>query len=261
MIPVPFTIGVSLKMYLGHTETLAWATAVGRIAAEHRAVTEGRARLFVVPSFPALVPVRDALAGTSVQLGAQNLFWEDVGPYTGEVSGRQLAEIGCDLVEIGHAERRTLFGETNDIVARKVVAAHRNRLIPLLCVGESDHGTADEAAARVCAQLDDAFSATTENHRQSPIIVAYEPLWAIGQDAPADPEYIRRVIRLVSEQLERSGRSGATLIYGGSAGPGLLGRLVCAEGASRSVRGLFLGRFAHRTATISEILDEILELR
>ncbi|SDQ16758.1 Triosephosphate isomerase, partial [Curtobacterium sp. UNCCL20] len=126
------TVGVSLKMYFSHARTLSWAADVADIARRHPAVQSGAAELFVVPTFPALVPVRQVIdeRGAPVLLGAQDLAWADEGAFTGEVSGRELREIGVDLVEIGHAERRSLFHETDDEIAGKVHAAFRNHLRP-----------------------------------------------------------------------------------------------------------------------------------
>lgn len=124
------TVGVSLKMYFGHHETLNWARSIADLAARHPAVTGGTAELFVLPAFPALVPVTGILAGTEVRTGAQDLATEDSGPYTGEVSGAHLHEIGARYAEVGHAERRRLFGEGDTVVAAKTAAALRNGLTP-----------------------------------------------------------------------------------------------------------------------------------
>src|SRR5688572_4043057 len=100
------TIGISLKMYFGRRRTIEWSRAVADIARTHPAVTDGRARLVVLPSHPYLFEVGEVFASTPVRIGGQDLFWEDSGAFTGEVSGAQLVELGCDYVEIGHAERR-----------------------------------------------------------------------------------------------------------------------------------------------------------
>ncbi|MBE7162885.1 MAG: triosephosphate isomerase, partial [Williamsia herbipolensis] len=150
------TIGVSLKMYFPHARTIAWASDVAAIARSHDAVTSGLVDLFVIPTFPSLVPVRTVLDGSGVFLGAQDLAWADEGAFTGEVSGAELAEIGVDLVEIGHAERRGLFRETDQDVAGKVHAAFRNRLTPLICVGETTRTSRPDAIADVTGQLDRA---------------------------------------------------------------------------------------------------------
>ncbi len=104
-------IGVSLKMYFGRVRTADWCRGVADIASSHPAITDGRVRLVVLPSHPYLLEARNIFGATPVHLGGQDLFWEDSGAFTGEVSGAQLAELGCDYAEIGHAERRRIFGE------------------------------------------------------------------------------------------------------------------------------------------------------
>jgi len=249
------TIGVSLKMYFSQARTVAWARAVGQIAREHPAVTSGAVDLFVIPTFPSLLPVRAELDGSRVRLGAQDLSWADEGAFTGEVSGAELREIGCDLVEIGHAERRSLFGEDDAAVAGKVQAAFRNHLTPLLCVGESDRSSSADAVADVSAQIDSALAPAVRDGLAGPLVVAYEPVWAIGAPAPAPDDHIVAVLAGIEQHLAgRAELAGSRAIYGGSAGPGLLTR-----GRGR-IGGLFLGRFAHDPAAIGTILDEAVAL-
>jgi triosephosphate isomerase len=232
------TIGISLKMYFGRARTAEWCRAVAGIARSHPAVTDGHARLVVLPSDPYLLDAGAVFAGTPVRIGGQDLFWEDEGAFTGEVSGAQLRELGCDYVEIGHAERRRIFGEDDEVIAAKTAAALRNGLIPILCVGEQRRSTVEAAAAECVAQL----------HSPGPVVVAYEPVWAIGADEPASPGYIAAVCRAL-----RSHVSGP-VIYGGSAKPGLLTQL------GDGVDGLFLGRFAHDPSAVAAILDEVVDL-
>lgn len=248
-----FTVGVSLKMYFGHEQTIAWARRIGEIARTHPAIVSGVAELFVIPTFPAIVPVRDALAGSAVEVGGQDLFWEDAGAYTGEVSGAELAEIGCSLVEIGHAERRALFFEDDVVIAAKVAAAYRNGLVPLLCVGELEQAPPALAGLEVATQIEDALRDSDE--LPGPVLIAYEPQWAIGAPEPASPDHIRQVVAALELSLaELPGRAGSRVIYGGSAGPELLTAL------GGEVRGLFLGRFAHDPEAVGRILDEALQL-
>ncbi|MFS0728824.1 triose-phosphate isomerase family protein [Curtobacterium sp. 1P10AnD] len=245
-------VGVSLKMYFSHARTLEWVRQVVDIAERHPAVRSGAAQLFVVPTFPSLVPVRQVIGDAPVLLGAQDLSWADEGAFTGEVSGAELREIGVDLVEIGHAERRSLFHETDEDVAGKVHAAYRNHLRPLVCVGEPHRASRADAIVEVTAQLDRSLAAATADGLAGPLIVAYEPVWAIGAPAPAPDEHIVEVLAGIEEHLTtRPELAGSTVIYGGSAGPGLLTR-----GRGR-IGGLFLGRFAHDPAAIATILDEV----
>ncbi|MEV6593943.1 triose-phosphate isomerase [Streptomyces acidicola] len=243
----PTLLGVSLKMYFGHHQTLNWARKVADLAREHPAVTSGAARLFVLPAFPALVPAGGILSPYGISVGAQDIATEDTGPYTGEVGGPSLKEIGCRYAEVGHAERRRLYGEDDTVVAAKTAAALRNGLTPVLCVGESDQGTPQEAAERTVAE-----TARLLHGLDGTVVLAYEPQWAIGAPQPASTEHIGTVCTALREWLDsRPQYTGSTVIYGGSAGPGLLTRLA------GTAEGLFLGRFAHDPANVAAILDEI----
>lgn len=238
----PRLVGVSLKMYMDHARTLAWLGEVAALARDGRA---DKVELFVIPDFLSLYPAAGVLEGTDVKLGAQDVFQEDSGAYTGEISAPMLAQAGCRYVEIGHAERRRLFGETDAIVAAKCAAALRAGVIPVLCIGEPEQGEPADAVAFCAAQLQVVFDAIPAD---GPLLVAYEPVWAIGASKPAAPAYIRNVARGLRPLLKDR---PARLIYGGSAGPGLFTEL---EG---TVDGLFLGRFAHDTAALATVLDEV----
>lgn len=263
----PTTIGVSLKTYLTHAATLAWARDVADLARRHPAVRDGVVELFVAPTFPALVPVRDLLAGSDVLLAAQDVAPSDAGAQTGEVTAAELAEIGVSLAEIGHAERRAGFGEDDATVAAKTAVALGHGLTPLLCVGEPERVPADLAALEVTHQVDralghdtavrigDPTAAAASPAAGGPLVVAYEPVWAIGAPEPAPADHIVAVVAALEAHLAGlPGREGSRVLYGGSAGPGLLTAL---EGR---VGGLFLGRFAHDVAALGRVLDEALEL-
>ena len=247
-------LGVSLKMYFGRERTIRWCRAVADIAAAHPAVRDDHVRLAVLPSFPYVSEVADVFAGTPVAVGGQDLFWNDEGAFTGEVSGSQLRELGCEFVEIGHAERLRIFGETPSMIAAKTAAAFRNRLTPILCVGEAMRGTPAGAASHCRTQLDAALYEVDAGSAR-PLVVAYEPHWAIGADQPASTEYVAMTCEAVRDHLDsRPGFAGSRVIYGGSAGPGLLTAL------NGSVDGLFLGRFAHDPAALELILTEALDI-
>jgi triosephosphate isomerase len=239
-MPAGVSVGVSLKMYFGHADARRWFERVAAVAAGHPAVVDGRVECFVIPTYLQVLPAVEAFRGTRVVIGAQDVATEDVGAYTGEVSAAELAEVGVRLAEVGHAERRRLFGETEDVVAAKTAAALRNGLTPVLCLGEAERVEATDAASDVVRQLHTAIDAAPDG-----------PVWAIGAPEPAPPEHIAEVARAVRAELDRTaGRGGSGVIYGGSAGPGLLTRL------GDSVDGLFLGRFAHDPAALADVLDE-----
>lgn len=243
----PVVVGVSLKMYFGHTRAQKWFESVAQLAHDNESLTSGDVELFVIPSFVSIPAAIDALDGTDVVVGAQDLFWADAGAYTGEVSGAELAELGVGVVEVGHAERRRMFGETDEIVAAKTAAALRNGIAPVLCIGETIQGEADAAARDVIGQLRSALADAPAGR----VIVAYEPVWAIGAAEPASADHIRSVcaeLRTVINAMDD--RAGSSVIYGGSAGPGLLTTL------GSDVDGLFLGRFAHDPTALASVLDE-----
>jgi triosephosphate isomerase len=244
-------IGAGLKMYLGHWETVDWLGEVARVAEGHAGLRRGAVELFVLPTFPALVHAVRTLSRLNVSVGAQDLFWADRGPFTGEVSGAELAELGCKFVEVGHVERRTHLGETDEIVSRKTAAAFRNRLTPVICIGESHPRAPDDAAEECARQLLTVLEDSRRASALRPAVVAYEPHWAVGAEAAAEPGYIRTVCsRLKQEVQSHDALAGSRVIYGGSAGTGLLTEL---DGV---VDGLFLGRAAHDPAVLEAMLDE-----
>jgi len=173
----------------------------------------------VCPPFPFLAHAADALVGTDIRLGAQNLCDEDEGAYTGEVSGAMLKDLCCHFVLVGHSERRALYAETDDVVARKFLAAQRHGLVPVLCVGETlEEREAGVTEARVGAQLQAVLGAAGVEAFANAVI-AYEPVWAIGTGRTATPEQAQEVhayIRgLVASENGTIGNS-VRVLYGGS---------------------------------------------
>mgnify|MGYP001275090366 CR=1 FL=1 len=241
-------IGVSFKLYLSRGETRDWCRRAGDIARAHPAVAGGDIELVIFPTLPAMETSMAAVGEVPVAFGAQDLFWEDRGAYTGAISGADLADMGARYAEIGHAERRAVFGETDGVIARKVAAAVRSGLTPWLCIGEPEAGDAETAAAFCLAQLEASLAALDT---ATDLVVAYEPVWAIGQAEAADPAHIRHVAQALAARLADDSRiTHARVVYGGSAQVGTLATL---HGA---VDGLFLGRFAHDTTAFAAMLDE-----
>ena len=245
----PVLIGVSLKMYFGYAQTLQWCERVAAVAEQHPAVRSGAAELFVLPTAAALAPVLDIFAEGPVAVGAQDVFWEPTGAYTGELGAPFVAEMGCRYAEIGHAERRRIFGETLQVIAAKTGGAVAAGLTPVICVGEIERLEPKVAADQCLAELTEILAGVAD---KPDIVVAYEPVWAIGAAEPAGPDHISAVCQSISAGLGASGAGpGSRVIYGGSAQPGLLTKL------SGTVDGLFLGRFAHDPDALVQILDEV----
>jgi triosephosphate isomerase len=242
-------------MYFSNARTLEYCAAVAQLARADDAVGAGSTELVVLPTFLSVLSAIDAVRGSNVRIGAQDLAAEDTGAFTGEVSGAELAELGCTHVEVGHAERRTLFGESDSVVAAKTQAAFRHGLTPILCVGEETRSEPAAAADGCVRQVLSAVAHPTRTEAAIPrVIVAYEPYWAIGAPRPAPSGYVADVCELVRTAL--TGELGEfAIIYGGSAGPGLLSEL------QGSVDGLFLGRFAHDPQAVAGVLAEAAERR
>ncbi|MDZ8201323.1 triose-phosphate isomerase family protein [Microbacterium sp. SSW1-59] len=239
-------IGVGLKMYLDHHDTLRWAHRLGGAVEGHPALADGSTTLVVLPTFPSLVEARTLIADKAVSIGAQNVAADDRGAFTGEVSGVELRQIGCEFVEIGHAERRRHFGEGDELLARKCGAAWRNGLVPIVCVGEQVRVGPDAAADECVRQL---RAITGGGSSGKKLVVAYEPVWAIGASRPASNDHIRHVCAALRTSVDAD---AARVIYGGSARPGMLGEL------GGAVDGLFLGRSAHDVRAVAAVLDECL---
>jgi L-erythrulose 1-phosphate isomerase len=251
MSKAPFWVGTSWKM--NKTLAEAEAFAKGLIAADGEA--DPRIQRFVIPPFTAVREVKRLLADTNVKVGAQNMHWADQGAWTGEISPLMLVDCALDLVELGHSERREHFGETDETVGLKVAAAVRHGLTPLICIGETaadkDSGKADEILEK---EVRGALGALAPDQRGAPILLAYEPVWAIGErGVPASADYAdARQARIIDVAQAVLGRR-IPCLYGGSVNPG-----VCAELAvCPHVDGLFIGRSAWNVTGYLDILARV----
>jgi triosephosphate isomerase len=200
-------------------------------------------QLFVIPPFTAIEAVKRSSAGR-FWVGAQNMHWEEWGPYTGEISAPMLEELGVDLVELGHAERRRYFNETDECVQRKVHTALQHGIRPLVCIGERleerESGIEKEVISR---QLKVAFGGVAAEHASMPM-VAYEPVWAIGeQGTAATIEDVRTMsghIRGLLREIFGVDASSVPVLYGGTVDMTNCSDLLTAGG----IDGLFIGRAA-----------------
>jgi triosephosphate isomerase len=185
----------------------------------------GRPDLVVVvcPPFPSLPAAAEHIRGTIMRLGAQNMSEHDEGAHTGEVSWKMLAAAGCSYVILGHSERRLYFKESDELINRKARTALGHGLQPILCVGETlQERESDRTAAVVTSQVRGVLQGLSQSDMRS-VILAYEPVWAIGTGKNATPDQaqeVHRMIRdLVSEMLGRPTAESLTIQYGGSVKP------------------------------------------
>ena len=213
----PFIAG-NWKMYKTIDEAVALVQAL-------RAELDGLdgCDVAVCPPSIALAAVRQALAGSTIGLGAQNMYWEEQGAFTGEVSPVMLAGL-CDYVIIGHSERRNVFGETDEWVNKKLHAALAHDLKPILCVGENlQQNQAGETVTFVGGQVRAAFEGITAEQART-ITVAYEPIWAIGTGVPATGEGANEIIGaavrdVLAELFGDDVAQAMRIQYGGSVKP------------------------------------------
>jgi triosephosphate isomerase len=209
------------KMNQTAREAEAWAAAFTAAIEPQRSALEGACEIAVAPAHPVLDRLGQALAGTGVALAAQNVHADESGAFTGEVSLAMLEDLGCRYALIGHSERRQLFGERDAGIAAKAARLQGSSVRPILCVGETlderEHDrTLDVVRSQLGAVLDRASGLGDE------LVVAYEPVWAIGTGKTATPELAQAVHAALRETLvERLGETGTRirLLYGGSVKP------------------------------------------
>ena len=186
-------------------------------------VKDAQAEVVVCPPFICLPAAKEALKGSNIKLGAQNMHWEEQGAFTGEVAPGMLKEVGVEYVIIGHSERRQYFSETDDMVNKKVLSAVSHQLIPIICVGETLEQREEGVTEKVVdTQTRAALKGLTSDVADR-IVIAYEPVWAIGTGRTASSDdanevigYIRKVVESI---LGSQAASRVRILYGGSVKP------------------------------------------
>lgn len=213
----PFIAG-NWKMHKTVREAVETANAVKTFVAPVENVD-----VVICPPFTALADVGRAIAGSNVELGAQDMHWETEGAYTGGISGPMLWELGCTYVIVGHSERRRHFGETDEEVGRKVQAAFAQELLPILCVGETlEERDAGRTETVIEGQIRIAVAGLGPDALPR-LVVAYEPVWAIGTGRSATGQEANRVSALIRQWLGAAGGGPSAdetrVLYGGSVTP------------------------------------------
>ncbi len=210
--------------------------------------------IVVAPTFTALHAVSNSIKDSNIQLAAQDVYWEDSGAYTGEVSAPMLKDVGCDYVIIGHSERRQYFGETNETVNQKVNAALSHNLKPIVCVGEQlEERESGQTESIIKDHITGGTSGLTADALLS-CVIAYEPVWAIGTGKTATPEQaqdVHQFIRnLISDNFSNEVASQVRIQYGGSVKPENAAELM----AQPDVDGALVGGASLQAESFAQIV-------
>jgi L-erythrulose 1-phosphate isomerase len=245
-------IGTSWKMNKTRIEAADFAKNLASSPVAHTVA----AQPFIIPPFPYIAEVAEIVRVTKVKVGAQNMHWADQGAWTGEVSPLMVKDCGASLVEIGHSERRTHFGETDETVALKTQAALRHGLTALVCIGDTkseyDAGRTAEALERQVRSLLKYVAGQARGN----VIIAYEPVWSIGEGGtPASPEFADAQHIKIATVVKSITGSALPILYGGSVNP-----QNCVALATQShIDGLFIGRSAWDVKGYIGIINSVVE--
>jgi len=215
--------------------------------------TEG-VEVAVAPPFTALYAVRKELEGSSIRLAAQNLYWEEKGAFTGEISSLMLKELGCHYVIIGHSERRQYFGEMDVTVNKRMRAALSQGVIPILCIGETLKEREEEKTFTVIdSQLGNGLKGIGEREMER-MVIAYEPVWAIGTGKTATPQQAEEVHQFIRQGLEKLYTRGVAEVvriqYGGSVTPESVKGLM----SQKNIDGALVGGASLKSEPFSKIV-------
>ncbi|NLI14422.1 triose-phosphate isomerase [Pelotomaculum propionicicum] len=237
-------------------KTIAEALALVQEIKEAAAGCDG-VEVAVCPPFTALAPVVEALRGTDIAVGAQNVHWEDKGAYTGEISPVMLRDAGCRYVIIGHSERRQYFGETDENVNRKVKAVFAQGLTPIMCVGETLAEREAGVTEKVVRTQTEAGLAALTGEQVAGMVIAYEPVWAIGTGKTASDEDAQQVISfirgIVAGLYGDSAAGRVRIQYGGSVKPENAAGLM----AKPDIDGALVGGASLEAASFTGIIRAV----
>jgi len=230
------------------------AQAVELINALKPLVADAAAEVVICPPFVCLSAAAEALKGSNIKLGAQNVHWEASGAYTGEISADMLLELGVEYVVIGHSERRQYFGETDETVSKRSHAALSKGLIPIICVGETlEQRETGVTFSLIKTQVNAALAAMTEDQTAA-CVIAYEPIWAIGTGKTATSEQANEVIAFirhtVAEQFDQETAAKVRIQYGGSMNPKNVSELM----AQSDIDGGLIGGASLKAADFAAVV-------
>ena len=245
-----YLIAGNWKMNLTATESSALAKEVVQLVSQNSSVD-----ICVSPTFTAMDAVSRTVSGSQVSLGAQNMHQEAAGAYTGEISAGMLRSLEVEYVILGHSERREYFGETDYLVNQKAVAALQGGLKPIVCVGETlEQREADQTIAVIQSQVEGGLASLSEDCADS-LVIAYEPVWAIGTGKTATPEMAEAVhaeIRaMLTDLMGESAAQKIRILYGGSMKPENADELL----AQANIDGGLIGGAALKANSFISLID------
>lgn len=211
--------------------------------------------VMIAPPYTALDAARKAMTMEGYKLAAQNFHWEEKGAYTGEISGPMLKDLGCDCVILGHSERRHLFGETDEMIQKKLAAAFKFGLLPILCVGEVlEEREAGRTLEVIGTQLERAVQGLSREE-SGKIVIAYEPVWAIGTGKTATPGQAQEVHLAIRQHIaalfDKEVANGLRILYGGSVKPDNVDALM----AQPDIDGLLVGGASLEVSSFKRIVQ------
>jgi triosephosphate isomerase len=245
-------IGTGWKMNKLRAEAIQFAQMLAQVPGE----TIADAQIFVLPPFPYIHDVARILAETPVSVGGQNMHWSDSGAWTGEISGPMLRDCGASLVEIGHSERRTYFGETDETVALKVAAALKHGLLALVCIGDTKEEYASGKTRQALERQTRALLKLAGTDAAGKVVIAYEPVWSIGEGGtPASPDFANDQHLHIKRLTREICGSELPVLYGGSVNLENCRALI----AEPKIDGLFIGRAAWQVTGFLDIIDAVKE--
>jgi triosephosphate isomerase len=228
------------KLVVGNWKMNLDARASAALAREicTKITPEIKTEVWLTPSFTALTSVAAELQGTAVRYGAQNVHWEDKGAYTGEISAPMLKELGCTFVIVGHSERRTLFGDTTETVAKRAAAAFRHQLNVVFCVGETLEQRNNGQTNQVLEQQLNPLISLLQDHQLDLLTIAYEPVWAIGTGVIASAEQISEAHQAIHRYITKHfAKWTGRVLYGGSVAPDNFAEIVALNGVGGGLPG------------------------
>lgn len=251
-------IGTNTKMYMTIKEHMEFVKKLEKATMD---IGRENLELFVIPSYTSIGPCNKIIDNDLISIGAQNMNWEDKGAYTGEISPLMLKEVGANIIELGHSERRHIFGEDDITINKKVVASLSHGFKTLLCIGETEAQKNNRDTEKILNIQINVGLDGVDNKDIEKILIAYEPVWAIGEKGmPPNIEYVDKIHEVIRNILIKKFGIRAKeipILYGGSVNRENFESLILIK----QVNGLFIGRSAWDIDNFIYIIKKIAKLR